>query len=138
MKTELTIPQFYEVEYLRAKIGVRYWEDGEIDGEGDEDGSKTPCKEGDYWVPIIHLNTGRITNWEQGKTASIHYKSCDDNVFTLLDLALNEVIEIEGYVINMMCPAEHGFGDYVIMDIDADGYIQNFQVDFSEFQANQD
>jgi hypothetical protein len=34
------------VKFLRARCGVRYWEDGTVNGEEDADGSRIPCREG--------------------------------------------------------------------------------------------
>jgi hypothetical protein len=33
-----------------------------------------------------------------------------------------------------MCPKGEGYGDYVIMNIDSDGKIEKWQVNFSEFE----
>ena len=45
------------VKYLRARCGVRYWEDGTVNGERDEDGSRIPCRKDDDWCPksLRHL-----------------------------------------------------------------------------------
>jgi hypothetical protein len=51
----------------------------------------------------------------------------------LLDAKQEPIKSIEGYVIDMMCPVGEGFGDYVIMDIDANGKILNFKASFEEF-----
>jgi hypothetical protein len=124
-----------EVRYLLAKVGARYWEDTEVNGVADEKGELIPCREGQFWCPIIELETGKIINWEQGKTAEVHYKSVDRNEFILLDKAQNEKVTIEGYVIDMMCPKESGWGDYVIMDIDENGFIQDWKVNLNPFSC---
>lgn len=53
------------VKYLRARCGVRYWEDGEVNGVEDTDGSRIPCRQGTAadndklgggnWCPTIRL-----------------------------------------------------------------------------------
>lgn len=138
MKVELTVKKEFEVVYLLAEIGARYWEDASVNGKEDVQGKLIPCRDGESWKPLIDLSTGKIVNWEIGKTASIHYKSCDNNLFKLLDKDKNIITSKEGYVINMMCPAERGYGDYVIMNIDASGMIQDFEPDLEEFQENED
>ena len=130
IKTEKSV----DVRYLLAACGVRYWEDATVDGVGDADGSLIPCREGDYWCPAIDLETGKIENWKQGVTANIHYKVCDDGTYALLDEGRQEVVKIDGYVPLMLSPKDNGFGDYVIMDIDADGMIQGWKVDLSCFE----
>lgn len=42
-------------------------------------------------------------------------------------------MEHEGYVRNMLSPKENGYGDYIIMDVDANGQIADWKVDFSDF-----
>lgn len=133
MKVKLVIEKEFDVKYLKAEVGARYWEDSSVDGVEDSEGDLIPCREGEYWAPVIDIETGIIINWDQGKTAKIHYKSCDDNVFTLLDSKQEPIKSIEGYVIDMMCPVGEGFGDYVIMHIDANGKIDKFEAKFDEF-----
>jgi len=133
MKIELTVTKEFEVEFLQVDAGVRYWYDGTINGESLEDGSTTPCKEGERWKPLINLETGQIVNWTKGIKADIHYKVCDDGLYTLVDKDKQKIKEIEGYVPNIMCPKGTGYGDYIIMDINEDGFIQGWSRDLSEF-----
>lgn len=134
MKVKVKKEVEVEVKYLLAEVGARYWEDSVVNGVEDKNGDLIPCREGEYWKPLIDLESGIIVNWEQGKTAKIHYKSCDDNTFTLLDEDKNVIKKEFGYVIEMMCPRGGGYGDYVIMDIDENGKIEKFIADFSDFE----
>jgi len=131
LKTEKTVA----VRYLQAKCGVRYWEDASVDGVEDADGSLIPCRDGDYWCPLIDLETGKVENWRQGVTAEIHYKVCDDGEYALLDETKENVKTIDGYVPEMLSPKDNGFGDYVIMDIDAEGAIQGWKTDLRAFEG---
>lgn len=133
MKLTLKIEKEFEVKYLLAKVGARYWEDATVDGVEDVNGDLIPCREDDCWCPKIDVDSGVIVNWAKGVKADIHYKSCDNNEFTLLDEDGEEIKTIDGYVINMMCPEENGYGDYVIMKVDEDGQIGNWNPTFSEF-----
>jgi hypothetical protein len=132
-KITITIKQEVEVKYLQAHCGVRYWEDAKVNGTEDTDGTLIPCRKGDNWSPLIELDTGKIQDWPEGTTASIHYKVCDAGRYELIDVAMKTVAAIDGYVPDMMCPAGDGYGDYVFMDIGADGRIANWTVDFTEF-----
>lgn len=124
----------HDVKTLYVDAGVRYWEDAKVNGiEDTEHGDNIPCKEGERWRPIIDIEAGIITNWERGKTADIHYKVCDDGVYTLKDADGNVVISIDDYVPNCMCPCENGYGDYIIMHIEPDGKITRWEHDFSDF-----
>lgn len=126
-----------EVKYLHAICGRCYWEDAKINGEeAPEDGSNIPCKDGDTWQPVIELETGRIINWQAGVKAEIHFKVCDAGIYRLLDENNNIIKEIDGYVPNIMCPKDSGYGDYVIMDIDENGFIQDWEVDLEAFEED--
>lgn len=124
--------------YLRASCGVRYWEDADVNGVEDPDGA-IPCRNGDYWVPLIELTTGRILAWPAGTVADIHYKVCDDGEYELLAADLAPILKIDGYVPSIMCPEGGGYGDYVIMKVDGAGLIENWCCDLDDFAdaANQ-
>ena len=132
IETKKTIP--ITVKYLRAECGVRYWEDATVDGVTDEDGALIPCRIAETWCPKIDLDTGIIDGWPEGRVASVHYKVCDDGRYSLLDADGRDVLTIDGYVPRIMCPAENGYGDYVIMEIGPDGKISGWKIDLSEFQ----
>ncbi|HFG4486389.1 hypothetical protein [Acinetobacter baumannii] len=124
------------IKTLIVKAHVRYWEDSEINGLDDtEDGANVPCKNGDLWSPKIDVTTGIIENWEPGKKAFIHYKVCDCCGFELLD-AENKIVASsdDGYVPKTLSPAENGYGDYIIMKIDAKGQIENWKFNLEDFQ----
>lgn len=123
-----------EVKYLQAECGVRYWEDGEVNGSEDTDGELIPCRVKDAWCPTIDLETGVIQDWPAGTTASVHYKVCDAGMYRLLDADKNVAREIDGYVPDIMCSGGSGYGDYVIMTIGADGKIENWNVNLEAFE----
>ena len=118
---------------VKVVAHVRYWEDSEINGVDDDNNNpKMPCVTGIYdrsgrrfWCPFIDVETGRIINWEKGVEASIHYKVCDECGLTIMkgDTVL---YEDEDYVPEFLCPKEEGYGDYIIMDIDGEGFIKNW------------
>jgi hypothetical protein len=98
-----------------------------VNGVVDEEGKLIPCREGEYWCPIIDIDTGIIQNWKQGVKADIHYKICDDGSYYLLDAEGNAVLSIEqDYVPSILSPKESGYGDYIIMDIDESGQIADW------------
>ena len=138
MKIELTVKKEYEVEFLQVSAGVRYWEDGTINGGTKNDGLDVPCKEGDRWKPIIKLETGEIVNWDKGNIAEIHYKVADDGIYTLIDDKGYSVKTIDGYVPSLMYPKDNGYGDYIIMDIDENGMIQNWVCDLTDFSDEEE
>lgn len=138
MKVTINKPIDIEAKFLKVDAGVRYWEDSEINGVSDSQVPAIPCAEfigeqhkiligQDYrWRPFIDIDSGQIVNWEYGYQANIHYKVCDDGIYTLLDNEHNEIIRVEGYVPSCMCPEDEGYGDYIIMNVDQNGFIQNW------------
>jgi len=119
--------------YLHASCGVRYWEDATVNGVEDEDGTLIPGRVGDYWEATINLDEGSILNWPEGIVADIHYKVCDDGIYILKDSEGKTLFEYEGCVPSILCPTQTGYGDYVIMHVNADGTIDGWRRDLSEF-----
>ena len=129
---------------IKVDAGVRYWQDGRINGERDKDCEEEgnypdmPCAEyiGEQnrylrannwrWKPIINIEDGKIENWIAGTQADIHYKVCDDFLCEVLDAGGNVVLEYDGYVPQIMYPEGDGYGDYIIMHIDENGMIENW------------
>jgi len=134
MKVTLKIEKEYDAVYLGAQCEVRYWEDAKVNGVEDENGDLIPCRSGDTWEPKIRLEDGKIMNWKDGVSAEIHYKVCDAGVYMLLDGAEDLIVEKDGYVPSMMCPEGGGYGDYIIMNVNADGMIDKWKADFDDFQ----
>jgi hypothetical protein len=123
-----------EVKTLRVVAEARYWEDSTVNGVEDTEGTLIPCRDGDNWCPVIDVETGIITNWEKGKTAEIHYKVCDQCSWSLLDTEDNVVATQEDdYVPDTLCPEGDGYGDYIIMNIDENGQIQNWKFNEEDF-----
>ncbi len=129
------LPEDAEATHLRAECEVRYWEDAEVDGVEDGDGTRIPCRNGDLWSPLIALATGRIENWTPGVSAKIHYKICDAGRYALLDADGEEIVAKSGYVPKIMAPGGSHFGDYVIMTIGPDGVIEKWHPDVSHWEG---
>lgn len=138
MKTTIKVEKEIEINILIVKAGVRYWEDAEVNGTPDIDGNLIPCRDGDLWCPVIDINKGNVVNWEEGKRVEIHFKVCDTGSYYLMDKENGTIfLKIENdYVPSILCPNENGYGDYIIMDIDENGNIQNWKPDISDFNQN--
>lgn len=132
---EVTVKQKAQVATLRCNMGVRYWEDGEVNGlpDNDED-PQMPFAEGESWRIDIDLASGKIAGWPEGTLAKTHYKVCDAGQYSLLDAEGNVVAQKEGYVPAMLDPGGDGYGDYVILEIGSDGRILNWDTDFDYFE----
>ena len=143
MERKIKIEKTVDLATAECQIFARYWENSEINGvEDDASSPKMPCVESVEhfyygqkklaWCPIIDLDNGRILNWSQGNVAKIHYKSCDENVVVIKDRNGEEVKDYTGYVPNFLDPYRDGYGDYVIMGIDSNGYIRDFDNDLDD------
>ena len=119
---------------LQIDAGVRYWEDSSVDNVDDVKGDLIPCRDGDRWKPLIDVESGLILNWKVGTTAKIHYKICDDGIYTLTEINGTQSMK-DGYVPDCLAIDDTGFGDYIIMDIDKNGLITNWEFDITEFKA---
>jgi hypothetical protein len=124
----------HEVSYFLANCAVRYWEDASVNGDDDKNGNLIPCRQGDNWCPLIDLKTGKIQDWPFGTTAEIHYTVCGDGVYFLLDDTKKTIVKKDGYVPSMLSPNGYGFRDYIVMNINESGYIENWKVDLSYFE----
>lgn len=129
---------------LKVKAGVRYYEDGKVNGEDDityeeqkaGNKPKVPCvqKIDNEWVWCLDIDadTGIILNWVKGNTADVHYKVCDcceiDVIIDDEKIFDNETKPYCGYVPDCLCPCGDGFGDYMIMHIDENGQIADWSV----------
>ena len=147
MEIEITQPRLVDVRYIKVDAGVRYWQDTTVNGEEDIDfyeskGVGTPkipfaVKVKDEptsniysdhyrWQPVIDITGGYIVGWKKGVKAQVHYKVCDDGTYSLLDMEYKEIVGADSYVPDVLCPHGGGYGDYIIMDIDEDGFIKDW------------
>jgi len=134
MKTTIKVEQVVEITTIEVRAGVRYWEDATVNGEDDINGTLIPFRDGDYWCPVIDIDSGVIKDWPEGMTAYIHYKVCDDGNYWLKNEDGACILAIEDdYVPKMLCPKENGYGDYIIMDVDGDGKISGWSIDLADF-----
>jgi hypothetical protein len=119
---------------IQVNAGVRYWEDATVNGVEDEDGTRIPFRDGDRWRPLIDVDSGKIIDWPIGVTADIHYKVCDDGIYLLTTCTGIPLTELDDYVPDTMCPEPKGYGDYIIMKIDENGFIHNWKFNKKEFK----
>jgi len=125
-------------KFLQVDCGPRYWDDADVNGEEDVDGSRIPLREGGRWKPRIDLETGRVLDWPAGTCAKILYFVCDDGRYTLLDADGRRVAEIDGHVPDVMCPDGDGFGEFVNMTVREDGSIANWRAELAKFVPGRD
>jgi len=125
MKVSLKIKEDIEIKTLHVSAEVRYWEDATVNGIVDSEGTLIPFRNGDNWEPIILIDYGKIIDWPEGMVAQIHYKVCDAGEYTVKDYEGKEVFKTDGYVPDILSAAENGYGDYIILQVEPDGRIDN-------------
>ena len=143
------IEKEFDIVTAECQVFARYWEDSEVDGVADDTREpKMPCVRllklsPDHrvqmaWCPVIDLDRGCIVNWPVGCVAKIHYKSCDENRVVLRDRHGEVIKEYNGYVPDILDPHREGDGDYVVMEIDSNGYIADFDNDIDDILNSED
>jgi len=134
MEVTIKVEKTVQLKTLEVFANVRYWEDSIINGVSDENGDLTPCRKGDLWCPIIDIDKGQILNWDNGKLGEIHFKVADECGWTIKDDNDERILgEEDGYVPKTLCPQENGYGDYIIMHIDTDGFIHKWDFNIDDF-----
>lgn len=115
--------------YIEVSAEVRYWEDAEINGVKDTQGTLTPFRKGDNWCPVIRLADGVLMDWPAGVEAFFHFKVCDAGEYWLLDGNRQRVAKWGGCYVpdEFLCPASNGYGDYIIMQVDTEGGINKWR-----------
>lgn len=116
---------------LIVEAGVRYWEDATVNGVQEPESGPTqiPFRRGDTWCPVIELETGKVRDWPEGMTARVHYKVCDAGEYWLADTDGTRTHKALGHYVpdRVLCMGDRGYGDYIILNIGADGKIVDWK-----------
>ncbi len=114
---------------LIVEAEVRYWEDATVNGVEDVDGTMIPLRRGDFWCPVIDIETGKILGWPEGTTADVHYKICDAGEYWLGDAEGRKRLKWKGDYVpdHLLCVGDQGYGDYIIFTVEADGRIRGWR-----------
>lgn len=120
------------VQYLHVRAYVRFWEDGTVNGE--EDDNEYPrmplATDNGYWDITIDITNGKILDWKEGVEASTYYKVCDECSCELLSGNKSSLYYYTGYVPKILdfddSDGHYGFGDYIGFEIDKSGYIKSW------------
>ena len=112
---------------FKAECYPRYWEDANVNDIEDTDGNLIPFRSGEMWTLIYDVETGKIEDWPIDTTADIYYKVCDEGNYFLYDDMVK--YKRKGYYVpnDYLCFGDNGFGDYIILTIDENGYIGKYE-----------
>lgn len=111
------------------------WANTLVNGVNDTpDGNNIPCKFGVTWCPVIEIDTGRIINWKKGTTASIHYKLPGALGYEVADEYEEIIVDtIVSSVPKTLSIGTNNYKNTIIMDIDENGVIANWNFKWEEF-----
>ena len=113
--------------YIDVDAYVQYWEDTIVNGVEDIDGTLIPFRVDNHWCPRIRLSDGYVVNWPQGTTAKVHYKVCDAGQYRI-HTGIKLIAKWRRYYVpdDFLCHGDTGYGDYIILNINEDGMIENW------------
>lgn len=129
MKMNVLTPGVVEVKTVRINVPNRYGdEDIPLDFPGLNSTGTMLTMEWD-------IDTGKIKDWPEGRAEHMHLKVTDEGCYELLAPDGSTLMSRNNYVPHCVVPGE--YGDYIIMDIGADGVIQNYRPKPDEFEGDE-
>lgn len=150
-----------DIKYLFAHLHDDWWDGAEISRDGgefeevDEDGSqikdllkpfdypsqtrfkKYIAKDDPVFSMKIDVETGEVIGWPKGIAMNIYWKIVDEGLYQYLDTNDNIIFEYDGYVPIELAINDDGYGDYVILNIKSDGFIENWDAKNAAWQIEE-
>ena len=139
-----------DIKYLYAHLHDDWWDGAQISRnesefeEVDEDGSQIKdmlkvfdaptntrfkeyiAKDDPCFSMKINVDTGEVVGWPKDTAMNIYWKIVDEGLYQYLDKDDNIIFEYDGYVPGELAIEDSGYGDYVILNIDSNGFIENW------------
>ena len=134
----LKIDKEFDVKFLAVTAGICYAKNVEINGVACEELQEIPLHSGKYWQCVIDVDTGVIQDWPKGITAKFCSKVCDDGTYSIFDANKQVIKTYDGYVPECLAIDDSGYGDYIIITVDKNGKIKDWEPSFEEFQDDDD
>jgi hypothetical protein len=107
------------IKYIRVIANVRYWEDCSLPIES------IPFRNNDTWEITIDISKGLVLDWN-GVKLKTFFKVCDRCNIQALDSDLTILSEKEDYVPSFLSIDDKGYGDYILITIEENGTILNW------------
>lgn len=127
MEIELLRPVTVHVDALRIVVEVT---DDDIDEECCP--ADMPGLKNGKLTLVIDLDTKRVRDWPAGRAVSLHLHPRDEGRYYLLSRD-TVILSREESPVPDFLPGEH-FGDYLILNIGADGTVLRWDFDADEVQ----
>lgn len=93
-------------------------------------GNRKEEKERQDWCPTIDVNEGKVLDWTPGFVLRTHFKICDKGVYVYSNYDESSQIVSKDcnlhYVPDWLCDFDEGYGDYMYIQINGDGTIENW------------
>lgn len=93
-------------------------------------GNKETVEERQDWCPVIDVNEGKVLDWPENFVLVTHFKVCDQGVYVYSNYDETQQLVStdfdEYYVPGWLCDWENGYGDYMYIQINGDGTIENW------------
>ena len=114
--------------HLEIEAEVRYWEDATVNGVVDGDGILIPGRSEELWKVRMSIADGKIEDWPDATTASIHYKICDAGEYWLTDRTGRRLAKWRSSYVpaDFLCHGRGRHSDYIIMTIGEGGCIEGY------------
>ena len=114
---------------IRVYITGRYFEDCDINGVADDPENPQVCgydKSKECVIWDIDFTTGQVDAWN-GTEVSAHYKLVDEGIYELIDDDGYVICRQDGcYVPDFLAIDEAGYGDYIELTINRNGFIKGW------------
>ena len=93
-------------------------------------GKKSEERERQDWCPVIDVNEGKVLDWTPDFVLRTHFKICDQGIYVYSNYDESQQIVScdcdDYYVPNWLCDFDEGYGDYMYIQINGDGTIENW------------
>lgn len=87
-------------------------------------------KERQDWCPVIDVNEGKVLDWTPGFVLRTHFKVCDQGVYVYSNYdETQQIVSMDCdlyYVPSWLEDFDDGYGDYMYIQINGDGTIENW------------
>ena len=152
MNITLYRPVEMNIKYLVATMGIPYYLDCEystdngktwIDNyDGSEENTETVksllpgtfTRNNElYWQIVIDIDNGKVLDWPKDLCIRTGFKICDEGEYVFTDENDKEIVNItkeydQCYVPDFLSLEDNGYGDYVYININGNGSIENTPV----------
>jgi len=122
---ELRIKQNYNLTKLNIFVPVRYQEE--------DIPNNFPCRSSDKLYLDIDLEKNKIINYKWHEPVKLYLEVDDSGSYTVFGKDLDEDYPVESVILELhndyvpACLSKNGYGKNLVLDIDENGFLNNFE-----------